>query len=270
MWVYIFLLLVSNNQSPVNRVVSLVPGVTETIYALGAQDKLVGVVTPCDYPQGIELPVVGNFSFPNLERIIALSPDIVFVTGGEQRYLWQRLKELGQEIFIVDPQNLQSIYSSIRDIGNILGKSKEADSLLLKMAEELKLLQSASGGLSSSQTRKVLIEISDNPLVTCGLGSFLDELITLAGGINIAHHIKKPYPIVSSEFVIKANPSVIIVVHEGSTPAKRLGWEEVDAVKEGRIYRDIDPNLILRPGPRVIKGIKALKERIYPDELFDR
>ncbi len=270
MWGYILLLLVSSSQppahsiqNPVSRVISLVPGVTEIIYALGAQDKLVGVVTPCDYPPDIEKPIVGNFSSPNLERILAQAPEIVFVAGGEQKYLWRKLKELGIQTHIVSPKNLQEIYQSIQEVGELLGKKDKADSLVKNLKEELKELEE----FSPATRRRVLIEISDNPLITCGQGSFLDELITLAGGINIAHHIKKPYPIVSSEFAVNANPDVIIITHPGSNPAERLGWELVNAVKEQRIYQDIDPNIILRPGPRVILGIKELKKRIYP-ELF--
>ena len=258
--IYIFLLLVSSNQHPVSRVVSLVPGVTEIIYALGAQDKLVGVVAQCDYPPNIKKPIVGSFSSPNLERILAQSPEIVFVAGGEQKYLWRKLKELGIQIRIVSPENLQEIYQSILEIGELLDEKDRADSLVKSLKKEF------VGTVSELplQKRRVLIEISDNPLITCGEGSFLDELILLAGGINIAHHIKKPYPIVSAEFVVKSNPNVIITTHSGSNPAERLGWELVSAVKEDRIYRDIDPNIILRPGPRVILGIKELRKRIYP------
>lgn len=248
----------------VSRVVSLVPSVTETIYAIGAQDKLVGVATPCDYPPGIDKPIVGNFSFPNLERIVALKPSIVFVTTGEQAYLIPKLKELGLYPVLIAPESLAEIYESIIEVGTLLGKSKEADSLVEELKQEFEQLKE----VSPDTTRKVLIEISDNPLITCGGGSFLDELITHSQAINIAHHINKPYPIVSSEFVVKSNPDVIIVAHPGSNPVARLDWEKVNAVKCNRVYTDIDPNLILRPGPRVIEGLRALKKRIYP-ELFE-
>ncbi|MBI4723313.1 MAG: cobalamin-binding protein [Candidatus Stahlbacteria bacterium] len=251
---------------PISRVVSLVPSVTETIYAIGAQDKLVGVVTPCDYPPGIDLPIVGNFSFPNLESIVALKPDMVFITGGEQKYLQPKLKELGITAIIIDPQNLDEIYGSIMEIGTLLGKLDKADSLVKIMKQEFEVLQK----YSPPKRRKVLIELSDNPLFTCGQGSFLDELITDAQAINIAQSIDKPYPIVSSEFVVKQNPDVIIVMHSMSNPAARMGWQKVNAVKNNRIYTDIDPNIILRPGPRVIQGIKELKQRIYPElKIYD-
>ena len=266
MWGCIFFLLLLNNRYPVSRVVSLVPSVTETIYAIGAQDRLVGVVTPCDYPPGIDLPIVGNFSFPNLESIIALKPDIVFITGGEQEYLLPKLKELGITASIVDPQSLDEIYASIIEMGNLLGKLDKADSIVKIMKQEFETLQKSS----PPKRRKALIELSDNPLFTCGKGSFLDELITHSQAINIAQGIHKLYPIVSSEFVVKANPEVIIVIHSMSNPAARMGWEKVNAVKNNRIYTDIDPNIILRPGPRVIQGIKELKKRIYPElKIYD-
>lgn len=247
----------------INRVVSLVPGVTETIYVLGAEDKLVGVVTPCDWPPGIELPIVGNFSFPNIERIVALEPDIVFVATGEQKYLWERLEQLGLRIFVVAPESLKAIYQSIIDIGQLLGKSREADSIVNEMQTELEELQKNV----PERKRRVWLEVADSPLITCGQGSFLNGVIELAGGVNIAGEIGKPYPIVSAEFVIKQDPEIIFVTHPGSNPGERVGWQGITAVRESRIYNDIDPNILLRPGPRVIQGIKALQERIYP-ELF--
>jgi iron complex transport system substrate-binding protein len=251
------------SESSVFRAVSLVPSVTEMIYALGAQDKLVGVATPCDYPPGIDLPIVGNFSFPNVERIAALKPDVVFVAGVEQEYLWSKLKELGLHPVIVAPGNLQEIYESIIRVGKLLGRQSEADSLVRALEQEFEEMRE----IVPAQTRTVFIEISDNPLMTCGKGSFLNELLSLAGATNIAGDIDKPYPVVSSEFAVQANPDVIVVTHPGGKPSGRLGWEKVRAVREQMVHSDIDPNLILRPGPRVIQGIRELKKRIYP-ELF--
>lgn len=251
---------------PPSRVISLVPAVTEIIYALGAQDKLVGVATPCDYPPGINVPIVGNFAVPNMERIVALSPDIVFVTGGAQKYLWDKLKALNINIFISDPKNLEETYKSIIDIGKLLAKEEKADSVVQEMKAEF---LSFRAEIQHMQKRTVFIEVSDVPLITCGSKSFIDELITLAGGVNIAGSIKQEYPVVSSEFVVKKNPDIIIVLHPGSSPKDRLGWQDIKAVKDGQIYEDIDPDILERPGPRIIQGIKALEQSIYP-ELFNR
>jgi iron complex transport system substrate-binding protein len=251
------------SEIPACRAVSLVPSVTEIVYAIGAQDKLVGVATPCDYPPGIDLPVVGDFSFPNLERIAALKPDLVFVAGIEQEHLWSKLMELGLRPVVITPEDLQGIYKSIIKVGKLLDRSSEADSLVRTLEQEFEEVRE----IVPAQTRTVFVEISDNPLMTCGKGSFLNELVSLTGAANVAGDIDKPYPVVSSEFVVQANPDVIVVTHPGGKPSERLGWEKICAVREQAVHSNIDPNLILRPGPRVIQGIRELKKRIYP-ELF--
>jgi len=246
----------------IQRAISLVPSVTEIVYAIGAQDKLVGVVTPCDYPLGIDKPIVGNFSSVSLERIIALKPDIIFVAGIEQRRLWEELKRAGLNIAIIAPDNLDTVYESIKKIGAILDKKKQADSLVAYMQGEIEKLQK---GLPK-KLRRVYIEISQNPLVSCGKNSFINEMLSLAGGKNVMDDITQPYPIVNAEKIIKRNPEVIIIAHEGGIdPRKRLGWRSIAAVKNKQIYKDIDPNVLMRPGPRIVDGIKALRECIYPE-----
>jgi iron complex transport system substrate-binding protein len=247
------------------RVVSLVPSVTEIIYALGAEDKLVGVVTPCDYPLKIDKPIVGTFSLPSLERIYTLKPDLVFVEDIEQKYLWAQLKKLNIRIDIASPQSIEEVYEAIENIGDILNKRKRADSLVNSMRCELDSLQKMMKGV---KRRRVFIEIAENPLMTVGNGSFMNELIEAACAINIAENINIPYPIVNQESVIKANPDIIVVAHKGGTnPAKRSGWDKIDAVRNRRVYQDIDPNLLMRPGPRIIKGVRALMERMYPERF---
>ncbi|HID93504.1 MAG TPA: cobalamin-binding protein [bacterium (Candidatus Stahlbacteria)] len=246
----------------IQRAISLVPSVTEIIYAIGAQDKLVGVVTPCDYPPGIDKPIVGNFSSVSLERIIALKPDIVFVAGIEQHRLWEKLRCAGLNIVIIAPNNLNAVYESIKEIGIILDKESKADSLVSYMKDEIEKLQK---GLPK-KLRRVYVEISEKPLVSCGRNSFINEMISLAGGKNIMDDIDQPYPIVNAEEIIRRNPEVIIIAHEGGIdPRKRLGWQSIAAVKNEQIYKDIDPNILMRPGPRIVDGIKALIKCIYPE-----
>jgi iron complex transport system substrate-binding protein len=179
----------------VQRAIALVPSVTEIIYALGAEDKLVGVVTPCDYPPGIDKPIVGNFSSVSIERIVSLKPDIVFVAGIEQHRLWEELKRTGLNIAIIAPKSLDTVYESIKEIGVILDKKGKADSLISYMKGEITELQK---GLPN-ESRRVYIEISQNPLVSCGKNSFINEMISLAGGKNIMADIVQPYPIVNKK-----------------------------------------------------------------------
>lgn len=256
-----FFLLFSAEGLVTERVVSLVPSVTEIIYAIGAQDKLVGVVKPCDWPPGIDKPIVGSFSSPNFETIYGLCPDIVFVEDTEQKRLWSKLNKLGLNIKVIAPKNIGEIYQAILEIGEILGKKENADSLVNKMKKTL--AQFEVDPTKGTKT-KVFIEISELPLMTCGRKSFITGLIGIAGGMNIFEDIEKAYPVINQELVIKRNPEVIIILHRNFTnPEKRMGWENISAIKHKQVYTNIDINLLVRPGPRVVKGVEELHKRIY-------
>ena len=135
----------------------------------------------------------------------------------------------------------------------------------------------AIGRQYAAETRqhrpRVFVEIGDHPLVTAGAGSFLDDLIARAGGVNVAHEIRQGYPIVNPEKVIQWNPDVIVLTSMGrggdaqSRLAERIGWANISAVKFGRIVHDLDPDLLFRPGPRLVDGTKALAARLYPKAL---
>jgi len=251
------------------RIISLSPGTTEILFALGLDKEIVGVSTFCNYPiLAQSKPKVGTFSSPNMEVIISLKPDIVFSTGLEQALAVKELRQLKLNVFVSDPANVAQLFESIKRIGELTDREKESQSLIGRMKNEIDQVNSKLVSISFSLKPKVFIEIWHSPLMTAGRGSFIDELITLAGGENVAYDTKRPYSYFSEELLIKRNPDCIILGYmqkEALLEAMKhqRGWKDISAVKNNRLFNDIDPDIILRPGPRITLGLKQLFERLY-------
>jgi iron complex transport system substrate-binding protein len=252
------------------RYISLAPSTTEILFALGLDEEIVGVSTYCNYPlKAKNKDKVGTFSQPNIEKILSLRPDYIFCTGREQAPIISELKYLNLKVYVADPTNMQDLLNSIRDIGRITGKIKEAESLIKNMESQIQEINLKVKLIPESKKPKVFIEIWHYPLTTAGRGSFIDELLTLAGGVNIAYDTKRAYSIFSPEEVIRRNPDCIILTYmDKEKPAKlvgeRFGWKGISAIKDNRLYSDINSDLLLRPGPSVVQGLKEIYKRLYP------
>jgi len=252
------------------RYISLAPSTTEILFALGLGNEIVGVSSYCNYPQKAKSKEnMGEFSHPNIEKILSLKPDYVFCTGLEQAPIITELKRQNLEVYVSDPKNMEELLNSIREIGKITSKEKVAESLIRNMKQGVEEITSRVTLIPQNKRPKVFIEIWHDPLTTAGKDSFIDELITLAGGINIAYDTKRAFSIFSPEEVIKRNPDCIILTYmDKEKPSRllgeRLGWGEIRAVKNNRLYNDINPDLLLRPGPRLVQGLKEIYKRLYP------
>jgi len=252
------------------RYISLAPSTTEILFALGLDKEIVGVSSYCNYPERARQKTkIGDFSHPNIEMIYSLKPDYIFSTGLEQAPVIEQLKQLNFKLYVADPSNIEELFITIKDIGDITGKSKQADEIINKMKIDIKEIVSKSELIPQESKKKVFIEIWHEPLMTAGGGSFVDELITLAGGVNIAHDVKRPYSVFSAEKVISANPGCIIMTYmDKEVPLKliasRSGWAGIDAVKNKQVFNGISPDILLRPGPRVTEGLKELYNKLYP------
>ena len=252
------------------RYISLAPSTTEILFALGLDKEIIGVSSYCNYPsQAKNKTKVGDFSHPNIEKIIYLNPDYIFCTGLEQALVIRELKRLKFNVYVSDPSNSEELFSSINDIGKITNKTQEAAALIKKMRESIDTVSSKVRIIPQEKRTKVFIEIWHEPLMTAGKGSFVDELIILAGGINIAHDSIRPYCNFSAEKVINLNPSCIIIAYmDKESPLKlverRFGWENIDAVKNKRVFNDIEPDILLRPGPRLAQGVEEIYKKLYP------
>jgi iron complex transport system substrate-binding protein len=257
------------------RIISLVPGNTEILFVLGLSDEVVGVTEYCDYPpEAQDKPKVGGFSTPNIEEVVALSPDLIIATQRHEVSIIPALEGKGLTVFALDPKTLDEVLEAITLIGEITGKEAEASQLVTDMSNRIKAVTDKTDGLSEAQRPRVFSITWHDPLKTAGGDTWQDELITKAGGINIAHELTGGYVPISLEAVIDANPEVIIAdVGMGSgedTPLEfsmtELRLRGVDARINNEIY-GIDVDLSGRPGPRIVEGLEQFAKAIHP-ELF--
>jgi iron complex transport system substrate-binding protein len=256
------------------RIISLAPGNTEILYALGLEDTLVGVTDYCNYPPAAkEKPRVGGFSTPDLEKVVAASPDLVLATSMHQKKVIPRLEEMGIPVVTLDPKTLDEILESISLVGKVTGKEKEASVVIEGMRTKIKSVTGKTEGLLQAQKPKVLYITWHNPLMAAGQGTIQDELIEKAGGVNIAHGLTGQASI-SLEAVVTANPQIIIagvgMGDGGDAPLQFARTEprltNTDAVRNNKIYA-VDVDLAGRYGPRVTDALEQFAGFIHP-ELF--
>ena len=207
-------------------------------------------------------------SQPNVEKLLDLSPDLMIAAGMERPEIADILRGSGIRVLDVRVRTIEELFEATCQIGDAVNRSQEAEETVALMRAELQTLANQYGGASLERRPKVFVEIWENPLTTVGGGSYLDDLVTRVGGVNVAHEIPQAYPHINPEQVIQWNPEIILVAHMnpgegGSQFARRIGWADISAVRGGRIIDDIDPNLLLRPGPRLIHGAKTLARRFH-------
>lgn len=245
------------------RIVSLAPANTEIVAALDGVERLVGVTTFCDYPAEVSgIVKVGDFMQPNIEAIAALDPDLVLVTTGVQAEVLGQLEALGAAVVAVDPQTIDALYNSIRVVGAAIGTSPAAEDLVNSMEVQIEDIAQRIEGAPAT----CFLEIAQDPLFTVGSGTLLNELIERAGGKNVV--TEEGYVAYSVEQLVAADPAVYLATKGSmSNPADitgRPGYENLAAVAEGRVYL-LDDNLVSRPGPRVVEGIRQIAEALHPD-----
>jgi len=255
-------------KSEPKRIVSLAPADTEIAFALGLGDRVVGVTTYDDYPAEVKgITKIGDFANPNVEAIAGTKPDLILATTGVQADVVKKLEALGAAVITIDPQNLDGVYVDIERVGKATGTSEKAAAVVDSMKADVAKIEQTIEGQPAVTT---FVEIGQNPLYTVGSGTLIDELIKLAGGINV---VTQPgYVAYASEQLIKADPQVYLATEgSGSQPAtiaKRAGFAKLTAVVNNRVVI-LDDNLVSRPGPRVVEGLRQMAAALHPD-LFDK
>lgn len=257
------------------RIVSLAPSVTETVAALGAVDRLAGVSAYCDYPPEVrKIDRVGTFLSPAVESIVAKRPDVVLaVPSPANRNPVESLRELGVHVVVVKAETIADIKESILTIGREIGRDEAAQALVLQIERRM---AGVCARVADAPRRKVLMVIGHTPLHGVGAGTFLHELIEMAGGTNLGAQPGGSWPQLSLEFAITAQPEVIIDTTMGDAASRRAVaatefWEEfrtIPAVRERRVYGQIGYH-VLRPGPRIAEALETLARCIHP-ERFSR
>lgn len=251
---------------PAERIVSLAPANTEIAFAIGAGDKLVAGTTYDDYPaQAKSLPKVGDFNAPNIEKTASYSPDLVLAAAGIQDKLRSKLEALGMKVYVVDPTTYDGTVQTIENVGKLAGSEAGAAQVAGDMTAAKQTVQAAVGDLPRKTT---FLEIYSEPLMTAGSGTFIDDMIGIAGGDNIGNQAGSGFPNFSTEVLVKDDPQVYIAdsgsMSKPGDIKQRAGFAALTAVKDGHVYV-IDDNTIARPGPRLALGLKSLAEFIHPE-----
>ena len=252
----------------VNRIVSLAPSITEMLFAIGLESKIAGVTSFCDYPEAArEKPGIGGYYDPNMEAILALEPDLVVATP--DGYSKERVEKLGQSgisVYLVNPQKIDEVLDTMLVLGKVTGEEDAARQVVENLRARVQVVRAKVESIPVEERPKVFYEIGHDPLITAGPGSFVDNLITDAGGINIADDAASDWPRYSVEAVIMKEPDVIITApHVSSsenteTEVDMSIWQRyktLPAVKNSRIY-PVDPDILLRSGPRIVDGLEKL------------
>lgn len=253
------------------RIVSTSVSETEILFALGLGDKVVGVSDYDNYPpEVLQKQKVGGVTEPNMEAILALTPDVVISGLSLKDTVVEEIRALNLKHLKTEPKNIEDVLGNIVLFGQINDKQAEAEVLVAQMREDIRKVTEAAGALKPEEKKKVYIEFS--PGWTVGKGEFMDELITLAGGINIASDLEGWNPI-NEEKVIADNPDVIIytlnITDEKSGKKLedliqgRSGWDKIKAISDKQLV-GLDGDLLSRPGPRITEALKQLSEGIYP------
>ena len=249
------------------RIVSLAPSVTESLFALGFGNRIVGVTTYCDYPaEAQKLPKIGGFINPSLEAIAAQRPDLVIgVNDSNHPVKAREMERLGLKVALVSVNSVDDILNSIKSIAYMIGSPEAGEKLVRKIKQQFDEVQKR---VASAPRRRTLLAVGLRPLVAVGGRNFLDELITLAGGENISGNAAQPWLNLPDEYVVAKAPQVIIEAGMGSDRGRvARNWRDlqsIPAVKEHRVY--VYPSdKILRPGPRIGEGLGEIARLVHPE-----
>jgi iron complex transport system substrate-binding protein len=257
---------------PAQRVVSLAPANTEILFAIGAGAQVVGRDETSDYPTEAQaLPTVGGYSGFNQEAIVALHPDLVLAGGINTPELVSSLEKLGLTVYLLpNPVTLDEMYANLETVARLTGHETEAAALVESLKARVAAVDQKVLPLSYAPTVFYELDSTDPAKpYTAGPGTFVDLLISRAGGINIGASLQGQWAQISLEQLVVANPAIIILGDSayGETPAKvalRPGWGTLAAIQNGQVF-PFDDNLVSRPGPRLVDGLEALAKLIHPE-----
>jgi cobalamin transport system substrate-binding protein len=253
------------------RLVSLAPSITETLFALGLGDKVVGDTDYCEYPPEARLkPHIGPILNPNLERIVAIKPDLVLGSREANRIeTAAQLERLGIPVYGVTAQTVDETLSSIEDLGRVLNCEAEARRLVRELRERI---ESVERRIANRPKPKVLFVVWYRPLTTAGPRSFVADVVRRAGGVSISEDLSGEWPRMSLEEALRRDPDVILFPHaESFAPSVEdlttlPGWKDLRAVKDHRLYFVSDS--IIRPSPRLVDALEEVAGFLHPDLDF--
>jgi len=254
------------------RIVSLAPSITEILFAIGLDEEIVGVTDFCNFPeQALTKPKV-SYTQPNLEILVALEPQLVLAPPSFLRAdLLAKLEQLKIPTFVLESKTVEGIFGHIQLLGRMVGRASEANAFAADLRKQVTALTKRVEG----RPRPMLLYVlNSEPLITVGPGSFIHHLIELAGGRNAAERANAPYPRLTMEEVLTQNPQILLFPigeYEGIPQAEQdrwKRWESLRAVQDGKLFQ-VQADLLNRPGPRVLDGLRHLITLLHPDVSLD-
>ncbi len=250
------------------RLVSLAPNLTELVYELELEDHLVGRSSACDYPAAVaEVAVVGGFGRPNWEALWQVRPDVVIATDLEKPGVRQQLEKRGVTVLLLPCESWDELRSAAGALGDAMNEDERAARWVERLDKRLAALRErVAEQWAGRDPPRVYVEVWGRPVTTAGGRTFLHDVVEIAGGRNVGGDLRNRYPAVSSEWVIRENPEVILLAYmladmqASAALGKRIGWATIDAIRNDRVIDHIASDLLLRPGPRLIDGAEQLAD----------
>jgi cobalamin transport system substrate-binding protein len=261
---------------PAQKIISLAPSNTEILYAIGAGDQVIGRDDLSNYPDAVQqVPSVGGgLGQLDTEKIVALQPDLVLaasITAPEQVQALEKLDLI--VYFLPNPTDLEGMYANLETVAQLTGHLPEAQALIQSLKSRVEAVQQKVAPLSDHPLVFYELDSTDpNAPWTSGPGTFIDSLLTMAGGSNVGHILSSSWAQINVETLIQQNPDIILLgdyTYGNVTPEDvmaRAGWKDIKAVKDGNVFTFND-DLVSRPGPRLVDGLEALAKILHPDQF---
>ncbi len=260
-----------------DRIVSMAPSNTEMLLSLGLRQKLVGVTSFYGFPEQVEgVAKIGGYTNPSVAKVVSLRPDLVFAARGNPREVIEQLRRRGIKVFTLDTRTVSGLLADIRKVGALTGCVEGARRVTREIENDIREIHRAVAALSDEEKPRVLWVGQEEPLRTAGRGSFVDELIRLAGGKNVAGDEERAWPAYNLEKVVLRDPEVIILSEDmykrsPGTVAKTIArfnrhaaWGNISAVRKRRVHF-IPADLLGQPSPAFVVGLKELARLLHPD-----
>ncbi len=245
----------------IERAVSLAPNLTENIFAVGAGDRLVGVTTFCNFPpEAGKIQKVSDTQTPNLEAIIALKPQIIFVsTASQLENFTNILEKQNIVVYVTNPKNLEDVFKNLKTFGELFGTSEQAEKLIAELKTRVSAVQNSIKGKPKV---KVFVQIDKDSLYTIGKDSFITDLIERAGGESVTKDVETAYPKISKETALALNPDVIILSKSENNLQPNEIFTNSNAVKNGKLFK-INADIISRPSPRLVDALEIIAKDLH-------
>ena len=252
------------------RIISMAPNNTEILFALGLDDKIVGVTSFCDYPEeALEVEKIGDFSSTNFERVIELEPDLIVSYGELDPDSSEIYSAASIPVISYEPESIDEVIDTIKGIALATDSVEEGNALVKSMEEHRDQIVDK---VKDTDKVRVFYEIWYDPLMAAGAGSFMDGLIDLANGINVASDAEGEYANYDVERLVENDPEIYLTAEMGESDfpvtaesiSQRPGYDSITAIKNGQIYL-LDGNIVSRAGPRIVEGLELIARAIHPE-----